>query len=51
MKSTPLLHHLGQSIWLDNITRDFLDKLLSGDTLRLTDSVRAIFEAGDVANP
>ena len=24
MKATQLLHHLGQSIWLDNITRDLL---------------------------
>ena len=26
MKATQLLHHLGQSLWLDNITRDLLDK-------------------------
>jgi transaldolase len=26
MKATQLLHNLGQSIWLDNITRDLLDK-------------------------
>ena len=25
MKATTLLHDLGQSIWLDNITRDLLD--------------------------
>jgi hypothetical protein len=25
MKATRLLHDLGQSIWLDNITRDLLD--------------------------
>src|SRR3954470_3990850 len=25
MKATKLLHDLGQSIWLDNITRDLLD--------------------------
>src|SRR4051812_13655813 len=25
MKATELLHNLGQSIWLDNITRDLLD--------------------------
>jgi hypothetical protein len=24
MKATELLHNLGQSIWLDNITRDLL---------------------------
>jgi transaldolase len=26
MKATQLLHNLGQSLWLDNITRDLLDK-------------------------
>src|SRR5215469_14109246 len=26
VKATELLHNLGQSIWLDNITRDLLDK-------------------------
>jgi len=26
MKATELLHNLGQSIWLDNITRDLLDR-------------------------
>jgi transaldolase len=26
MKATQLLHNLGQSIWLDNITRDLLEK-------------------------
>src|SRR4051812_17768978 len=26
MKATQLLNNLGQSIWLDNITRDLLDK-------------------------
>ena len=25
MKATKLLHNLGQSLWLDNITRDLLD--------------------------
>src|SRR5215467_9544842 len=25
MKATQLLHNLGQSLWLDNITRDILD--------------------------
>src|SRR5262250_3867454 len=30
MKATQLLHNLGQSIWLDNITRD----LLTSDTLK-----------------
>lgn len=32
MKATQLLHNLGQSIWLDNITRDLLDSgALKGD--------------------
>src|SRR4030095_13959634 len=26
MKATQLLHNMGQSIWLDNITRDLLDR-------------------------
>src|SRR5215831_6533781 len=26
MRATQLLHNIGQSIWLDNITRDLLDK-------------------------
>src|SRR5216117_1400424 len=30
MKATELLHNLGQSLWLDNITRDLLD----GGTLK-----------------
>jgi transaldolase len=25
MKATQLLHHLGQSLWFDNITRNLLD--------------------------
>jgi transaldolase len=25
MKATQLLHNLGQSLWLDNVTRDLLD--------------------------
>jgi transaldolase len=25
MKATKLLHELGQSLWLDNFTRDLLD--------------------------
>jgi transaldolase len=25
MKATEMLHNLGQSIWLDNITRELLD--------------------------
>ncbi len=25
MRATNLLHNLGQSLWLDNITRDLLD--------------------------
>jgi transaldolase len=30
MKATQLLHNLGQSLWLDNITRD----LINGGTLK-----------------
>ena len=30
MKATQLLHNLGQSLWLDNITRD----LINSDTLK-----------------
>ena len=30
MKATQQLHNLGQSLWLDNITRDLLD----GGTLK-----------------
>jgi transaldolase len=26
MKATQMLHDLGQSLWLDNITRDLLDR-------------------------
>ena len=26
MKATKALHNLGQSLWLDNITRDILDQ-------------------------
>ena len=26
MKATQLLHNIGQSLWLDNITRDLLDR-------------------------
>ncbi len=29
MKVTQLLHNLGQSLWLDNITRDLLDSQLN----------------------
>ncbi len=34
MKATQALHNLGQSIWLDNITRDLLD---SGTLARYID--------------
>src|SRR5580765_2274438 len=36
MKATQLLHNLGQSIWLDNITRDLLD---SGTLKRYIDEL------------
>ena len=36
MKATHLLHDLGQSLWLDNITRDLLD---SGTLKRYIDEL------------
>src|SRR5947207_577838 len=36
MKATQLLHNLGQSLWLDNITRDLLD---SGTLKRYIDEL------------
>src|SRR5664279_4372450 len=36
MKATQLLHDLGQSLWLDNITRDLLD---SGTLKRYIDEL------------
>jgi len=40
MKATELLHNLGQSLWLDNITRDLLDEALFFE-LALDDAVRS----------
>ena len=34
MKATQLLHNLGQSIWLDNITRDLLDSGTLGNYIK-----------------
>jgi transaldolase len=31
MKATQLLHNLGQSLWLDNITRELLDIAATGN--------------------
>ena len=45
MKATQLLHNLGQSIWLDNITRDLLD---SGTLKRYTDDLSV---TGLTSNP
>ena len=45
MKATQLLHNLGQSIWLDNITRDLLD---SGTLRRYVDE---LFVTGLTSNP
>ena len=45
MKATTLLHDLGQSLWLDNITRDLLD----GDTLERY--VRELSVTGLTSNP
>ena len=40
MKPTQKLHHDGQSLWLDNITRDLLDEALFFE-LALDDAVRS----------
>jgi len=45
MKATAMLHGLGQSIWLDNITRDLLD---SGTLQRYIDD---LFVTGLTSNP
>ncbi len=45
MKATQLLHNLGQSIWLDNITRD----LLNGGTLQRY--IRELSVTGLTSNP
>ena len=48
MKATQLLHNLGQSFWLDNITRDLIN---SGTLKRYIDELvgdRANFESDDL---
>ena len=45
MKATQLLHNLGQSIWLDNITRDLLE---SGTLQRYVDELSV---TGLTSNP
>src|ERR1700758_1161569 len=45
MKATQLLHNLGQSIWLDNITRELLD---SGTLKRYIDDLSV---TGLTSNP
>src|SRR5271169_4719114 len=45
MKATQLLHDLGQSIWLDNITRDLLD------TGTLESYIKELFVTGLTSNP
>ena len=45
MKATQLLHNLGQSIWLDNITRELLD---SGTLKRYIDELSV---TGLTSNP
>ena len=45
MKATQLLHDLGQSIWLDNITRDLLN---SGTLKRYIDDLSV---TGLTSNP
>ena len=45
MKATQMLHNLGQSIWLDNITRELLD---SGTLKRYIDDLSV---TGLTSNP
>jgi transaldolase len=45
MKATEMLHNLGQSIWLDNITRELLD---SGTLKRYLDDLSV---TGLTSNP
>jgi transaldolase len=45
MKATQLLHNLGQSIWLDNITRDLLD------TGKLRRYIKELSVTGLTSNP
>jgi transaldolase len=45
MKATQLLHNLGQSIWLDNITRDLLE------TGALTRYIEELSVTGLTSNP
>src|SRR6201988_825564 len=45
MKATQLLHNLGQSLWLDNITRDLLD------TGTLKQYIRELSVTGLTSNP
>ncbi len=45
MQATQILHHLGQSLWLDNITRDLLD---SGTLKRYIDELSV---TGLTSNP
>ena len=45
MKATQLLHNLGQSLWLDNITRDLID---SGTLKRYIDELSV---TGLTSNP
>jgi transaldolase len=45
MKATEMLHSLGQSIWLDNITRELLD------TGRLKDYINDLSVTGLTSNP
>jgi transaldolase len=42
VKATQLLHNLGQSLWLDNITRDLLN---SGTLKRYIDELSLIFDS------
>ena len=48
MKATQLLHNLGQSLWLDNITRDLLDSGTLEALHRRAVGDRAHFESDDL---
>ena len=48
MKATQLLHNLGQSIWLDNITRDLADQRHAQALHRRVVGDGAHFESDDL---
>ena len=48
MKATQLLHNLGQSLWLDNITRDLLEHQDTKALHRRAVGDRPHFESNDL---